>query len=265
MLWLLGFRARIEWGNHGPESAGQWLASNWFCLNVPENAWSLPQAPGKAWFCLKCLIRPNAQKPKNQETYVPLNESKPGTSHPSAKATWESGVFSGPAANALPNIPVANPPPEFPTPPEPSHECDFVRMECACHTCWKCIALCATVAKESNYRARLLLHGEVNNASWRRIFMNFLTCMFRNLLYRANGCGGFGSQTAADPLWWPSQSPWKADRGYCDSISQNANPASTFELSQCQPCKEGLPGPRRGFGMPSGNLFPKTAASICTL
>ena len=25
--------------------------------------------------------------------------------------------------------------------------------------------------------------------------------------------------------------PWKADCGYCDSISQNANPASTFELS----------------------------------
>ena len=28
------------------------------------------------------------------------------------------------------------------------------------------------------------------------------------------------------------------------AISQNANPASTFELSQCRHCKEGLPGPR---------------------
>ena len=32
-------------------------------------------------------------------------------------------------------------------------------------------------------------------------------------LYRANGRGGFGSQTAADPLWWPSQSPWKQTVG----------------------------------------------------
>ena len=44
---------------------------------------------------------------------------------------------------------------------------------------------------------------------------------------------GFGSQTAADTLWWRLQNPWKADHGYCDSISQNANPASTFKLSQC--------------------------------
>ena len=89
---------------------------------------------------------------------------------------------------------------------------------------------------------------------------------FRNycrILYRANGRGGFGSQTAADPLWWPPQSPWKEDRGYCDSISQNANPASAFELSQFRHCKEGLPGPRRGFWVPSVSLSPKTAASIC--
>ena len=29
--------------------------------------------------------------------------------------------------------------------------------------------------------------------------------------------------------------------------------------------KRGLPGPRRGFWVPSGSLSPKTAASICTL
>ena len=31
-------------------------------------------------------------------------------------------------------------------------------------------------------------------------------------------------------LWWPPQGPRKADHGYWDSISQNANPASSFEL-----------------------------------
>ena len=46
------------------------------------------------------------------------------------------------------------------------------------------------------------------------------------------------------PFPWPPQSPWKADRGYWDSIAQNAKPASSFELSQCWHCKEGLPGPR---------------------
>ena len=50
--------------------------------------------------------------------------------------------------------------------------------------------------------------------------------------------------------------------------SQNPNPASTFELSlslpPCRRCKEGLPGPRRGFWVPSGSLSPKTAAAICT-
>ena len=47
-----------------------------------------------------------------------------------------------------------------------------------------------------------------------------------DLYWAGNGRGGFGSQTAADPLWWPPQSLWKADCGYCDSISQNANPAA---------------------------------------
>ena len=67
------------------------------------------------------------------------------------------------------------------------------------------------------------------------------------------------------PLWWPLQSPWKADHGYWDSISRNANPASSFELSQCRHCKERLPGPKRAFRVPSGSLSPKTGASIYTL
>ena len=76
-------------------------------------------------------------------------------------------------------------------------------------------------------------------------------------LDRAHGRGGFGSQTAADPLWWPPQSPWKADLKCFDSISQNANPASTFELSQCLRCKEGLPGPRKAFGCPPAVCPPR--------
>ena len=48
-------------------------------------------------------------------------------------------------------------------------------------------------------------------------------------------------------------------------ISHNAHPPSTFEFSQCRHCKERLPGPRKGFWVTSGNLSPKTAASIYTL
>ena len=48
---------------------------------------------------------------------------------------------------------------------------------------------------------------------------------------------GLGRKLLLTPRWWPPQSPWKADRGYCDSISQNANPTSTFELSRCRQCK----------------------------
>ena len=60
-------------------------------------------------------------------------------------------------------------------------------------------------------------------------------------------------------LWWPPQNPRKkAARGYCDSISGNANPANTFELSQRRRCKGRLPGPRRGFWVPSGSLSPRT-------
>ena len=73
---------------------------------------------------------------------------------------------------------------------------------------------------------------------------------------------GLGRKLLLNPLCWPLQNPWKADRGYCDGISKNAKPASTFELSQCRRSKGGLPGPRRGFSVPSGSLSPRTAASL---
>ena len=44
----------------------------------------------------------------------------------------------------------------------------------------------------------------------------------------------------------PQKTPEKQS-AYCHSISKNANPASTFELSQCWRCKGGLTGPRGGF------------------
>ena len=75
-------------------------------------------------------------------------------------------------------------------------------------------------------------------------------------LYRANGRGGFGSQIAADPPLATPDKSWKADCGYCDSFSQNANPASTFDLSQCRHCKERLPGPRKGFWVASSSPSP---------
>ena len=59
--------------------------------------------------------------------------------------------------------------------------------------------------------------------------------------------------------------PRKADSGYLDSISQNVKPASTFEFSPCRHCQERPPGLRRGFWVSSGNLSPKTAASIYAL
>ena len=68
--------------------------------------------------------------------------------------------------------------------------------------------------------------------------------------------GGFGSQTAADPPLGtpPPKIPEKQTAG---TVTQNAHPASTFELSQCRHCKEGLPGPRRGFWVTPGSLSPK--------
>ena len=72
---------------------------------------------------------------------------------------------------------------------------------------------------------------------------------------------GLGRKLLLTSLVAPAESlksrPWV--------LSQNANPVSTFELSRCRHCKEGLPGPMRGFWVPSGSLSPKTAASICSV
>ena len=50
---------------------------------------------------------------------------------------------------------------------------------------------------------------------------------------------GLGRKLLLTPSGDLPQNPWRADGGYCESISQNANPASTFELSQCRHCKAG--------------------------
>ena len=42
------------------------------------------------------------------------------------------------------------------------------------------------------------------------------------------GAEGLGRKLLLTPSADPHRSPWKAGRGYCDSISQNADPASTF-------------------------------------
>ena len=94
-------------------------------------------------------------------------------------------------------------------------------------------------------------------------YLNFTSLLNLFLtLDRANGRGGFGSQTAADPSLATPENRCKAGCGYCDSSSPNADPASTFQLSQCRHCKERLTRPRKGFWVTSGSLSPKTAASI---
>ena len=75
---------------------------------------------------------------------------------------------------------------------------------------------------------------------------------------------GLGRKLLLTPSDDPRRAPENQTAGTV-GISQHANPASTFELSQCRHCKQGLPGPRRGFRVASGSLSPKTAASICTL
>ena len=82
---------------------------------------------------------------------------------------------------------------------------------------------------------------------------------FHKHLCRANGRGGFGLQTAADPPWRPPTTPEK------QTVGTVTNPGSIFELSQCRHCKERPPGPRKGFWVTSGGLSPKTAASVYPL
>ena len=58
---------------------------------------------------------------------------------------------------------------------------------------------------------------------------------------------GLGRGLLLTPLGTPRKS-LKADRRCCDGVSQNANPASTFELSQCRHCKERHLGQGEAFG-----------------
>ena len=125
--------------------------------------------------------------------------------------------------------------------------------------------------KKNKENRKTKKNKEKKNKDWRvrtkmQIFQDFETFEqnFDPDLYRANGRGGFGSQTAAARLATP-QPLKKTDCGYCDSISQNSKPASPFKLSQCWRCKEKLPGPRKGFWVTFGSLSSKTAASIYTL
>ena len=52
--------------------------------------------------------------------------------------------------------------------------------------------------------------------------------------------------------YWAPDNPWKVHAGYFDSISQNAKPASTFELSACRHCKERPTGLGEAFGPKNG-------------
>ena len=72
-------------------------------------------------------------------------------------------------------------------------------------------------------------------------------------LDQANGRGGFGSQTAADPRR-PSGNPENQTVGTVTHKMLLGNLASTFELSQCWHCKERLLEPRKGT---SGSLSPE--------
>ena len=74
---------------------------------------------------------------------------------------------------------------------------------------------------------------------------------------------GLGRKLLLTPAVTPAE-PLKSRPWVLGQHLTNAKPASSLELSQCWHCKEGLPGPRRGFRVPFGSLSPKKAASICT-
>ena len=57
----------------------------------------------------------------------------------------------------------------------------------------------------------------------------------------------------------------KADCGYCDSISQNTNSASTFEVSQCRgTAKRGCLSRGEAFESPPAVCPPERPPSICS-
>ena len=77
---------------------------------------------------------------------------------------------------------------------------------------------------------------------------------------------GLGRKLLLTPPPATPDNPCKGASEYCDIISQNANPASTFELSlSMQALQRGSAWAKERLWVPSGSLSPRTAASIYTL
>ena len=55
----------------------------------------------------------------------------------------------------------------------------------------------------------------------------------------------------------PRGTPEKQTVGTVTASHKMLSLKALFELSQCQHCKGGLPGPRRGIWVPSGSLPPQ--------
>ena len=86
-------------------------------------------------------------------------------------------------------------------------------------------------------------------------------------LYRAHGCGGFGSQTAADPPSIPRKTPEKQTVGSVPASHNMLTQALSSSLNAGtakRGCLGRVPGPRKRFWVTSGNFSPETAASIYT-
>ena len=60
----------------------------------------------------------------------------------------------------------------------------------------------------------------------------------------------------------PCRTPEKQTLDTVTASHETAHPASTFKLSQCRHCKEGLPGPRRDIWVPSGSLSPASVRTF---
>ena len=74
---------------------------------------------------------------------------------------------------------------------------------------------------------------------------------------------GLACKLLLSPSGDPCRAPEKQTVGTV-TASHKMLTLQALSSSQCRHCKEGLPGPRRSFWVPSGSLSPKTAASICT-
>ena len=84
-------------------------------------------------------------------------------------------------------------------------------------------------------------------------------------LDRANGRGGFGSQTVADPPADPQRTPEMQTVGTVTASHKMLTLQALSSSLNAWHCKERLPGQRKGFWVTSGSLSPRTAASVCTL